>query len=176
VVEHASSFVINFRYRRRVTEQLSSRAWWLLEWACCLRAAVPVVAIAVGAAPWTQLAKLYLLAVIAITINHIRTLAAHRYRSDGRPMAHHEQFLDSTNIRGGWLTELLCPVGLRYHALHHLFPKIPYHRLGVAHRRLMQDLPAESRYRETECPSVWSALSDLGHHLSPTAQTSPSQG
>jgi fatty acid desaturase len=37
-------------------------------------------------------------------------------------------------------------VGLRYHALHHLLPSLPYHSLGTAHRRLAAHLGAGSTY------------------------------
>jgi len=40
----------------------------------------------------------------------------------------------------GW-----APVGLRYHALHHYFPGIPYHNLGFAYQRLDYK-PAGSRW------------------------------
>jgi fatty acid desaturase len=76
-------------------------------------------------------------------------------------MSHQEQFLDSTNIIGGWITGILCPLGLRYHALHHLFPAIPYHNLATAHRRLMDQMPADSIYRETAYPSYWSVIAEL---------------
>ena len=33
-------------------------------------------------------------------------------------------------------------VGLRYHALHHLMPSMPYHSLPEAHRRLVRDTEA----------------------------------
>ena len=46
-------------------------------------------------------------------------------------------------------TALLFPVGLRYHALHHLFPSPLYRALGEAHRRLLQALPVDSPYRCT---------------------------
>ena len=63
-------------------------------------------------------------------------------------MSAQAQVEESINHTGQtWLTVLLFPVGLRYHALHHLFPALPYHRLGTAHRRLMQNLPADSPYR-----------------------------
>jgi fatty acid desaturase len=69
---------------------------------------------------------------------------------------------DSITITGHWLwTELFFPLGLRYHALHHLFPALPFHNLAKAHRRLMERLPADAPYRETVFPSYWSAVRQL---------------
>ena len=58
------------------------------------------------------------------------------------------QYLDSVNVPppGTW-AELWAPVGLRYHALHHLLPSVPYHAYPEAHRRLSKELGAESTYR-----------------------------
>ncbi|HVW36766.1 MAG TPA: fatty acid desaturase, partial [Pirellulales bacterium] len=72
------------------------------------------------------------------------------------------QLIDSLNYpRRPWISALWGPVGLRFHALHHLFPSMPYHSLPEAHRRLMAQLPANSPYRQTECPSLTAALVDL---------------
>ena len=61
-----------------------------------------------------------------------------------------EQIEDSNTVPGHpLLTELLFPLGLRYHCLHHLLPSLPYHSLGTAHRRLMAQLPEDSPYRGT---------------------------
>ena len=73
-----------------------------------------------------------------------------------------DQVADSINITGQhWLTAPMFPVGLRFHATHHLFPSLPYHALGKAHRRLMQQLPPDSPYRQTDYPSFWSAAREL---------------
>lgn len=161
VLERASSLVINFRYRRPINSLVPNREWLLLEILCCLRAAALIAVVAAGLAPWTRIPKIYLLACVALGLNNLRTLAAHRYQSEGEIVDHRSQFLDSTNIRGGMLTELICPLGLRYHALHHLFPSLPYHALGTAHRRLMASLPADSEYRDTEYPSFVSVITEL---------------
>lgn len=77
-------------------------------------------------------------------------------------MSFDEQIADSINFAGrSPLTALLFPVGLRYHALHHWFPALPYHSLGRAHRRLMAQLPADSPYRLTVRRSFLEAVGNL---------------
>ena len=80
-------------------------------------------------------------------LNWVRNLAAHSYANRGQTMSHLAQLEDSINITGQtWLTAWLFPVGLRYHALHHLFPGLPYHNMGTAHRRLMAEFGPDSPY------------------------------
>ena len=84
---------------------------------------------------------------LTLGINWIRNLAAHRYDNRGGRLSHIEQLQDAVNLTGQtWLTCWLFPVGLRYHALHHLFPGLPYHSMGPAHRRLMTHFGPESPY------------------------------
>jgi fatty acid desaturase len=59
------------------------------------------------------------------------------------------------------LAVLINPVGLRYHATHHLFPSMPYHNMRAAHKRLMDKLPADSPYRQTVGTSVWATIANL---------------
>ena len=74
--------------------------------------------------------------VVAL-LNQLRTLVAHLWENDGQPMTVTAQYLDSVNVPPpSPFAELWAPVGLRYHALHHLMPSLPYHSLGEAHRRL----------------------------------------
>jgi fatty acid desaturase len=89
-----------------------------------------------------------------------------------------EQFADSINITGQtWLTMLMFPVGLRYHALHHLFPFLPYHNLGKAHARLVAQLPAGSPYHAVNCNSYFVAVGKLwrsARHTAPEDSAIPS--
>jgi fatty acid desaturase len=56
---------------------------------------------------------------------------------------------------------LINPVGLRFHSTHHLFPSMPYHNIRAAHKRLMDQLPADSLYRLTVARSVWSVIGNV---------------
>jgi fatty acid desaturase len=95
-------------------------------------------------------------------LNHVRTLGAHRFAHRGEAMTFVDQLLDSVNYpRHPLISAIWGPVGLRFHALHHLFPSLPYHSLGEAHRRLMVQLPATSPYRQTESPGLIASLRDL---------------
>ena len=70
-----------------------------------------------------------------------------------------EQYLDSINVPGNlFITALWAPVGLRYHATHHLFMSLPYHNLGKAQRRLVAGLSDNTLYLKTVRTSMWDAL------------------
>ena len=101
----------------------------------------------------------YAVAVGLLMLNEIRTLGAHRWTGQGEEMSFEEQLLDSVNYpHAPWISELWGPIGTRYHALHHLFPRLPYHDLGKAHRRLVDGLPADSPYHDTIAPSLTSEI------------------
>ncbi len=129
---------------------------------CFLWTATIAVLLTTGIVPIGFLITAYLLSVFVLTLNGLRTLGAHRYTNAGGEMTFIEQLLDSINYpRRPLISELWAPVGLRFHALHHLFPSLPYHNLSVAHARLMAELPADSPYRLTESDSLVSSLLQL---------------
>lgn len=145
VWERASSLSINPDFRRRAPEgELKQRVLWQeaggMLWAWTVLASTQVVG-------WRPL--LIALAVVSVTatLNQLRTLVAHLWENEGEPMSVTAQFLDSVNVPPpGRIAEIWAPVGLRYHALHHLMPSIPYHALPEAHRRLVAELGRDSRY------------------------------
>jgi fatty acid desaturase len=84
---------------------------------------------------------------IVAVLNQLRTLVAHLWENDGEPMTVTAQYLDSVNVPPpGMMAEIWAPVGLRYHALHHLMPSMPYHSLPEAHRRLKKELGEGSTF------------------------------
>jgi fatty acid desaturase len=112
--------------------------------------------------PLIVLLQAYLTTQFVMLLNSLRTLVAHRYMGQGHEMSFLGQLLDSVNFSDrSWLAPLWAPLGLKYHALHHLFPSMPYHSMGEAHRRLMRDLPADSPYRQTEEHSLFATLVKL---------------
>lgn len=162
VRRHASSMVIDPAYVRPLPTNQELRVWRVQETVCWLYVTVVATLLVTGRIPIGFLLLAYPLSVTVMLLNSLRTLGAHRYRSDGEPMTFADQLLDSVNYPANALVgELWAPVGLRFHALHHLFPSMPYHNLAEAHRRLMAKLPADSPYRETVSRGLWSTVRQL---------------
>jgi fatty acid desaturase len=105
----------------------------------------------------------YLCSATASFLNTLRTLAAHRYEAFGTERDRAGQLADSIDVPGACWTALWAPVGLRYHALHHYFPGLPYHNLGAAYRRLMANLTPTAAYRKATCRGMIVSLAALYH-------------
>lgn len=160
VWERLSSLAINPAFRRRPPEGAFRRMVFWQElgctlWALVLLASIPVLG-------WRPLAiALATLSAIAV-LNQVRTLVAHLWQNDGDAMTVTGQYLDSVNVPPpGIFASLWAPVGLRYHALHHLVPSMPYHSLGEAHRRLSAELGATSTYTQASYPGLLPLLTRL---------------
>jgi fatty acid desaturase len=161
---HASSLVMDPSYARPLPSRKMLRIFRLQEAACFLLCFVTAILLIRGRVPVGFLIQAYATAVGILYLNHIRTLGAHRYINPGGEMTFVDQLLDSVNYPDSRLLgEMAMPVGLRFHALHHLFPTLPYHNLARAHQRLMAQLPADSPYRATVSPGLWTSLGDLWH-------------
>lgn len=154
---HASSLVINFKYRRDLRGNLEQKMR-RSELAVLLIWSLAALAVGLGVLPGRTFVVWLAVVSLASFVNTLRTLGAHDYANDGQPLDRAGQLLDSIDHPGGWWTELWAPVGLRYHALHHYFPGIPYHNLAEAYRRLTTQLPD---YRCSTNPSLPYSLREL---------------
>jgi fatty acid desaturase len=149
----ASALSINSDFRRTPAEGAFARmvAWQELGaslWALAMLAG----SFAFG---WRPLA--IALAVVSLTAlcNQVRTLVAHLWENEGDAMTVTGQFLDSVNVPPpGPLAAVWAPVGLRFHALHHLLPSMPYHSLAEAHRRLHAQLGDGATYGKASYPGL----------------------
>jgi len=162
----ASSYISNPLYQRQIPAG-ETHAWWVIcEIACFVWMAFIVILLVEGYLPLAIVPKLYALSALAIFWNWLRNLAAHLFLSDGDPMSHEAQFQESVTITGTpWLHELLFPVGLRFHAIHHLLPGLPYHNLPEAHRRFLVQLPDAAGYRKTLYRSIVEVFAVLRRHM-----------
>lgn len=159
VLTRCSSLMMNPHYVRRVNRD-ERRKITAVEVLCCLRAAAIPLGVLIGTAPWSRMPLLYLLGVSTLILNQMRLLADHHYAGEGEKMSFSDHLRDSCNYTSrDFLTWLFFPFSIRYHALHHLFPSLPYHNLAAANAYLMNRLPADSPYRELEQPGWFSVAS-----------------
>ena len=164
-----STLVINPSYVRKPPVGVMKKRWQREELACMSAVWLAVAAGFAGLLPARAFALWFVLVGTILMVNHLRTLGAHGYEHEGGPVTLDEQVADSINLWGpAWLrpfTALLAPVGLRFHALHHYFPTLPYHALGAVHRQLTRELPASSVYRSTERATLLGVLGALAAKL-----------
>ena len=143
--QRLSALAINPDFRRRPPEGDLPRRVLILETAGMLWSWALIGS--VFAFGWKPLLVAFAVASVVAVLNQLRTLVAHLWENEGEAMTVTAQFLDSVNVPPpGRIAELWAPVGLRYHALHHLMPSMPYHSLPEAHRRLVAHLDLDSSY------------------------------
>jgi fatty acid desaturase len=140
-----STLAINPDFRRRPADPQNKRRFVLLETGAALWGIALIASIAIVG--WRPLAvALGVFSAVAV-LNQLRTLVAHLWENEGEPMSVTAQYLDSVNVPPpGHVAALWAPLGLRFHALHHLLPSLPYHSLSEAHRRLSAHEGAQATY------------------------------
>ncbi|WP_126174765.1 fatty acid desaturase family protein [Tsuneonella rigui] len=140
-----STLAINPDFRRRPADPQNKLRFVLLEtgaaiWGVALIASLIVIG-------WRPLVVALAVFSAVAVLNQLRTLVAHLWENEGEQMSVTAQYLDTVNVPPpGHVAALWAPVGLRYHALHHLLPSLPYHSLAEAHRRLSAHEGAQVTY------------------------------
>ncbi len=161
-VANLSALSINPDFQRRPAEGDIRKLWLATETAASLWAIVLITGIATGRIPMRAVLLFAAIMAGSVFINQVRTLVAHRWENDGGVMSQTAQFLDSVNVPPpAMLPALWAPVGLRFHAVHHLLPGLPYHALGEAHRRLASALASDTTYHKAS----YAGLPDLFANL-----------
>lgn len=155
-IARASTLAINRDYVRPLPSEKGRRRWIRQEGATLGVLGTGLFCATLGFIPLQSLVQ-WILSVGAIFFfNQIRTLAAHRYSSYERQTT---QLADSINLVASPLHALIAPLGLRYHALHHWHPAIPYYRLGRVHREARRR--SDDLYEQVSGISLSGAIRDL---------------
>ena len=163
VIARYSALSINPSFRRRIPAGEQRVLFDRLDAAASAWAIALVVLVATGVIPMRGfLIGLGIGSAVAL-LNQVRTLVAHLWENEGEQMTVTAQYLDSVNVPPpSLLPGLWAPVGLRYHALHHLLPSLPYHALGEAHRRLSAVLEEGSPYHKASYRSAFGLMHRIG--------------
>lgn len=155
-----SSLAIDLSYDRHPPNKDDDETWLVQETATAMFAVVVAALIATGTLPLAVAGVWYAVTATILFVNSIRTLGAHAYRYSGdATVTKTEEFLDSVNVPSeDLLSKLIAPVGLRFHATHHLFPATPYHNLPKLHAALASELSDTTAYLSTSRKSFADAL------------------
>jgi len=148
VWRYASSLTVDLSYARPESTKRNDRTWFWQEWATFFYGIVAIALAYLGYLPLAFFGVWYAVVVFIFALNGVRTLVAHAYKNPGENrMSRTQEFYDSIDVPGSrFITPLWAPVGLRFHATHHLFPSMPYHNLGTARRKLIAELEDNEPY------------------------------
>jgi fatty acid desaturase len=155
VVGRLSTLAINPGYDREPPRGADRRRWICEEIAAAAWVWSAGLAFGLGGLPLAWLGTWFVVVSGIFIVNQTRTLLAHRYALEDGPVDEQGQLLDTLTLPPrSWLAALIAPLGLRYHALHHWAPGIPYHDLGRVHRRIVAEAQPRAPYLRTLTPSL----------------------
>lgn len=160
VYRYISTPVMNYKYVRPEPTKKDLQEWYPQDAACFVYNAAFFLLMIFNILPWKLLAVWYAVTYGTYLLNVYRVIVSHNYLSRWQATTRKQQILDSLTIPSP-VNEFWCPVGLRFHSLHHMYPQIPYHNMSKAHKRLMNALPDNHPYRQTIRKNYFGSVKDL---------------
>lgn len=159
VYTHFSTLVFDVKYKRIPKNKTDINQMLRNDLATSFSNWIFIYLIYLGQIPSKALALWYGMIVFASMLNMYRAKYNHVYNNKERTALSWEaHLLDCLTIDKGIITEIISPVGLRYHALHHVMQEIPFYNLKRAHEYLLLKLPADHIYRQTVVANFWMAI------------------
>jgi fatty acid desaturase len=156
----ASSLGLLGLSRRAAPTATELKALRRQELGCCCYALTVAALLFTGIVPVHLVVHIYSIVVCMLVLHGMRIMVGHRYRADDAGT--HDriaQVEDSFNFPdSGPITKLFLPVGFHLHALHHLFPNIPYHNMAEAHRRIAAFVPGNSAYHKIQARNYFAEI------------------
>ncbi|MDR3501698.1 MAG: fatty acid desaturase [Legionella sp.] len=147
---HLCGFYLNPEYEKKPLSKRIKKNLYKEDLRCTLFAYMILGLIFAHQLPAYIILYWYSAAFILSFINSIRVVVCTHNYNYLSPRDRAEQIIDTFTLdKGLILPGLIAPIGLRYHALHHLFPGIPYHSLGKAHRMVCEAFPNNTAYKDT---------------------------
>jgi fatty acid desaturase len=157
----ASTQGLNLQFQRPSPSPEEKKEWYLQDAGCLLYTAGTLWLLQSGILPWHILVLWFITFYIIAVMNFYRAMLNHRYLSGFEATSHKQQIIDTITLPLTTMIALFYPVSLNYHGLHHMFPQIPYHNMGKAHRFLLQILPQNHPYRYTVVDNFFVGVKEL---------------
>lgn len=143
-------FTINLQYQPKPFNDTIKKKICLESSACSFILYGYLVLLMLGVVSFQIAIYWYVVVLLALILNQIRFLFCTHHYTNISSKTLSEQIADSVNYDSNSLLAIvIAPVGLRYHALHHLFPGIPYHSLKKIHHALQNNCKDSQVYQST---------------------------
>lgn len=157
ILNHFSFMGLKYQFNRSELSVKNDSKYKLVEFLCFIYTFLIFTLIMNKILPIQFIYYYYFIMTMTLTLNSIRAMGStHFYKFNGIEVNHESQMLDSINIRSeNILTKIICPLGLQFHGLHHLFPSIPYHNLKFAFNILNISFPNHPYLKNTTFDSVY---------------------
>lgn len=164
LIENKLSFIgFKYSFDRKDIPVKNDLNYRIYDFLCFFYLATVLVLVGYGYIPLKFIYSWYLIMLIALTFNSIRSFGStHLYKFKGSEVSFDSHILDSINVDSeSILTYILCPVGLQYHGVHHIFPSIPYHNLKESFNILKRDFPNHPYIKNTTYDSIFSVFKEV---------------